>query len=832
MFSSIDEELKRALSLQQRGHIAEAVKIYKAILRNELRNPIANHNLGVIEAIHGNREIAIRLLATAVDESPRCPEFWISYIETLIANQEIRKARKELKKATKEGISKSSIKSLKKKLTSQGSADTQKTNTTTIAPSTSKKNEILNYFNSGDLHTSLELAISVTKQYPKDPFAWKVRAFTYQSLGRLEDALDSVQKAFELDDTDPAIVAQYGNILLRQGKYEQSIPFFEKSIKIAPNEIAAYANLGNALKQRGDLEQAKVVLKQSLSLSSKSYNAYNTLAVVCIDLHEISEAEKYLRKAIKIFPEFAEAHNNLGSVFKEQNKLKEAERCFLKAIKINPNYPSPLYNLGTILEQSKQYERALDYYEQAYSLSPALDYLLGSMVHLRMRLAIWTSYNEDIAQIASGIVDGRKICTAFTIQSLVDDPKVQLLSSQTYWDSCCKSNTLKIEEFGACSHHKIRVGYFSPDFHDHPVAHLTAELFKLHNRNYFEIYAFSLGAKTRDNYTDRIRSNVDHFIEITELSDAEIVSHARLLEIDIAVDLAGFTKNCRPNIFASGVAPVQIGYIGFLGSMGSESYDFIISEKTIIPEEHKKYYKEKIVYLPTYQVNDPNPVSIDSSLDADYFSIPTGVFVFCCFNDTYKISPETFASWGRILRNVPASVLMIYCNSETARLNLKKEMVNLGIDPSRLLVSNFLDRSKYLARYKYVDLFLDTLPYNSGATASDALRMGVPIITRIGNCFASRMCASLLNSVNMSELVTSTAAQYEDLAIELANDTEKLIQIKQRLSATTTSTKLFDAKFFTRNLESAFIEMKEQYLSKNPFTDIYINADSEIQKLG
>jgi protein O-GlcNAc transferase len=691
-----------------------------------------------------------------------------------------------------------------------------------LEPTTSQKQGMLDKYNTGNLDACLKLAISAAHEYPQDSFAWKLLSFVHTSLGQLEEALLSAETALKIDMTDAQLYAQYGTILLLKGDNAKSILPFRKSIDLDPNNSTAYTNLGNALNNVNKLEEAKSVLLKGIALKNSSYHAYNTLGTICIALGEIREAEPYLKKAILMNSEFPEAHNNLGTVYLKQNKLHEAKQSFLRAVQIKDKYVSALYNLAIVFEHEKEFERALAYYEQAYLLSPTLDYLMGSIVHLKRRLAIWEDYDKDVRQITHGILDGRRVCSAFTVQSLIDDPKVQLNASKTFWESCCKSKSLRATTFESYSHKKLKIGYFSPDFRNHPVSHLTAEVYNFHDRSLFEIYAFSFGAGSDDEFTDRIKSNVDHFYDVSNVSDAELVSLSRSLEIDIAIDLAGFTKSCRPNIFAMTAAPIQVGYLGFLGSMGSSSFDFIIADRIIIPEEHEDYYSEKIVYLPSYQANDSNLRLTNNIVNRDSFGIPTNAFVFCCFNDTYKITPDTFASWTRILRKVKSSVLMIYCSSKTAELNLKNEIEKAGIEPERLIVSGFLDRHNYLARYRHVDLFLDTQPYNSGATASDALRMGVPIITLMGRSFASRMCASLLSSINLEELITTSTTQYENVAIELAHNVEKLKIIRERLNSTLQSSMLFDTRRFTSNLEKAYLNMQEQRSKHQPFKNIYI----------
>jgi len=347
----------------------------------------------------------------------------------------------------------------------------------------------------------------------------------------------------------------------------------------------------------------------------------------------------------------------------------------------------------------------------------------------------------------------------------------------------------------------------------------------MHDRDNFEVHAFSYGLDIKDEMNLRIKAGVDYFHYVNSKSDKEIVMLARSLEIDIAVDLAGFTKDSRPGIFAMSAAPIQTSYIGYLGTMGTEYYNYLLADQIIIPEKNKKYYSEKIAYLPSYQVND-STVSLPKNIfTRQDIGLPEKGFVFCCFNSTYKITPTTFDSWGRILKHVDGSVLLIYADNESAKINLTKEIIHRGIHPSRLIFGKRLPPLEYLSRYRVADLFLDTQPYNAGATASDALRMGLPVLTFIGNSFSSRIAASLINALNLPELITSSSAEYESLAIHLAIYPEKLKIIKDKLIKNLLTSPLYNTALFTRHLESAYFSMYDKYQNRLEPDHIYVKLE-------
>jgi len=337
-----------------------------------------------------------------------------------------------------------------------------------------------------------------------------------------------------------------------------------------------------------------------------------------------------------------------------------------------------------------------------------------------------------------------------------------------------------------------------------------------------EIHAFSFGPDTKDEMNLRIKSGVDYFHDVRSMIYKEIAMLSRSFEIDIAVDLGGYTKESRTEIFALSAAPIQISYIGYLGTMGANYYDYLIADQVMIPKKNQKYYSEKIVYLPSYQVNDSKAPLPEITFTRKDLGLPETGFVYCCFNNSFKFTPTTFDSWGRILKEVDGSVLLIFADNDEAKINLTNEIILRGIQPNRIIFGKRLSKLEYLARYQVADLFLDTLPYNAGATASDALRMGLPVLTCLGNSLVSRMGASLLNAVNLPELVKTSQEEYESYAIELAMDPEKLKIIKNKLASNLPSAPLYDTPLFTRHLESAYLSMYDRFQKGQNSDHIYV----------
>ena len=504
-------------------------------------------------------------------------------------------------------------------------------------------------------------------------------------------------------------------------------------------------------------------------------------------------------------------HNNLGIVLKSLGQLDTALKSCKQALAIKPDYAEAHYNLGGTLEGLGKLDEAVESYDRAIILKPDINFILGVLLHTKMHLCIWDDLENRLNELTNKINNGEKVIVPFALLALIDNPDIQRKAAEIYANEEHPKSYLlsKIEPYP--KHKKIRIGYFSADFRDHPVSHLTAELYETHDRNQFEIYAFSFGSDTKDEMNLRIKSGVDHFHDVRMMSHKAVAMFTRSIELDIAVDLGGFTQNSRTGIFAMSAAPIQISWIGYPGTMGANYYDYLVADQTIIPEKNQKYYSEKIVYLPNYQVNDSKQSPSATIFTRQDLGLPEIGFVFCCFNNTFKFTPSTFDGWGKILKQVDGSVLLIYADNESAKINLTKEIAHRGIDPSRLIYGKRLPKSEYLARYRVADLFLDTLPYNAGTTASDALRMGLPVLTCQGNSFVSREASSVMNSINLPELITTTQEQYESLAIELATNPEKLKIIKDKLIDNLATSALYDTPLFTRHLETAYLKMYDRY---------------------
>jgi len=626
-----------------------------------------------------------------------------------------------------------------------------------------------------------------------------------EALGYLNTALKFLPK-------NSLTLSNLGNIFLDLKEYNKALEVYDKSIKIDPKYEEVWSNKGNVLFGLKRFEEALVHHDKALSLKPDYAEAWSNKGNTLNELKRHEEAIAHYDKALSLKPDYAEAWSNKGNTLNELKRHEEAIAHYDKALSLKPDYSEAWSNKGSALNELKRYEEAIAQYERALSLKPDIDWLYGDFFHTKMKVCLWNGHQEEVKNFTSTIDSHQKIIKPFALLSLSDNTFLHGQCCEIYVKDKCPFNPLLGPIPKSTQREKIRIGYFSADFHNHATGYLMAELFELHEKSQFELIGFSFGPIQNDEMRERLVRSFDQFVEVGGKSDVEIAQLSRNLNIDIAVDLKGFTQDSRTGIFAYRAAPIQVNYLGYPGTMGAEYIDYIIADKTLIPTQSQQFYSEKVAYLPdSYQTNDRKRVISDKQFTRHELGLPDQGFVFCCFNNNFKILPETFASWMRILNVVEGSVIWLFQDNPWAVENLKKEALNHGVDASRLIFADRMLLAEHLARHQQADLFIDTFPYNAHTTASDALWAGLPVLTLIGQSFASRVAASLLNAVGLPELITDTKEGYEAMAIELAAEPEKLAAIKQKLQENRNITPLFDTPLFTKNLEAAYIKMMERY---------------------
>jgi predicted O-linked N-acetylglucosamine transferase (SPINDLY family) len=664
----------------------------------------------------------------------------------------------------------------------------------------------------------LKRAIKVNS---KNSDAFYNLGLAYDSFNQKNNAIESYQKAVLINSRNYKAYNNKSKSERELGLYDIAIVSAEAAIRIKPDYLEAHYNHGIALQELGRHDEALASYNTAIRIKADYAEAYNNRGIALQQLGRPDEALASFNKAISIKPDYAEALNNRGIALNEWERPNEAIASYDKAISIKADYADAHYNRGIALKTLKRFDEAVASYDRALQHKPNLDYLIGELQHTKMFICDWTDFDHQNDIIVQQIIGRQKSSLPFIALALTDNPKTHQLCTQTYVQDKYPSK----QSLGPITKHlkqdKIRVGYFSADFRNHAVSYLTAQLFETHDKEKFETIAFSFGPNKPDEMQARLAQSFDQFIDVHKQSSEAVAQLARSMGIDIAVDLGGFTANSPTGVFAYRAAPIQLSYIGYLGTMSAEYFDYLIADRTIIPTHLQQYYCEKIVYLPSYQVNDNKRVIADKPFTRQELGLPDTGFVFCCFNNNYKITPTTFDGWMRILKAVKGSVLFLYAEYGQ-EANLKKEAEKSGVDAQRLVFGKRIVREEYLARYQACDLFLDTLPYNAGTTASDALWAGLPVLTLMGESFASRVAASLLTAIELPELITATQPEYEALAIELATNPQKLAAIKQKLSDHRLTTPLFNTPLFTKHLETAYTHMMERYWSDLPPEHLYI----------
>jgi len=604
-----------------------------------------------------------------------------------------------------------------------------------------------------------------------------------------------------------------GVVHYQREEYDEAIRKIDNALEVNPNAAVAHNSRGAALKELKRYDAALVSYERAIELKPGYADAINNRAVVLHALKRFVEAQAACEQAIALKPDFAEAFYNCGNAFGALKRFNEALANYDRAIALKPDYAEAFKCRGAMLAELKRFPEALASYDRAVALKPDLRYLRGERLHLKMNLCDWTDFDGDCSRIGSAIASRVASATPFQLLATPLGPDDQLRCARL----------LVAEEFPASprqlwcgeryDHDRIRIAYLSADFREHPVSYLIAGLFERHDRRKFEIFGISFGADDAGETRARLKRGVDHFIDVDRHSDLQAAILLRELEIDIAIDLMGLTGNTRLGIFAQRPSPIQVSYLGYAGTTGATYIDYIIADSFLIPDDQQHHFQEKVVQLPdSFQANDAGrPIArhVPSRLEA---GLPERSFVFCCFNNMAKITPDVFAVWMRLLREVEGSVLWLAAGESFAIGNLVREAISRGVSPDRLIFAPKVMRQEdHLSRHRLADLFLDTRYFNAHSTASDALWAGLPVLTCSGATYASRVAGSLLNAVGLPELVTFSLTDYEALALTLARDPALLGSIRRRLAGNRDSCPLFDTGRFARDLEAAYTTMWQRH---------------------
>ena len=616
------------------------------------------------------------------------------------------------------------------------------------------------------------------------------------------------------------------NALNSLGRLEAALEDYDRAISLNPAYVYAWCNRGSVLERLERREEALASYDRALALDSKDSLTYYNRGSVLKDLKRFEEALASYDAAIALNENFAEAYVNRGNVLQEQRRHEEAVASFGRAIELKPVFPEAYQGRGISLYALKRFKKAQDDHDKAIEIDPAGKYLPGMRLQTKIYACRWDGLDQDLDLVTEGIRAGKPVCVPLTLAAVLDRPALQRSVAEIWVrDQILGGLDKKVDlgpiigglpgrspEFPA----KIRIGYFSADFWMHPVACLTAGMFERHDRSKFEVTAFAFGPERSDAMVARLAKAFDRFVNVRQKSDLEVAALARELNIDIAIDVSGLTEHCRTKIFALRAAPIQINFLGYPGTMGAPFMDYLIADGTVIPRAQQAHYMEKVVYLPnSFMPFDSSYAISDRTFTREELGLPSTAFVFCCFNNNNKITPEVFDRWMRIMKRVEGSVLWLSQANATAAGNLRTEAERRGVAGARLIFAErMVSSSEHLARLRAADLFLDTFPYNAHATAMDALWAGVPLLTLAGESFASRVAASLLRTAGLGEFIASSPAEYEEKALGAVLSPGGLGEARRKLAER--ATPLFDTDRYTRDLEAAYEAIFERHQSGLP----------------
>jgi len=651
------------------------------------------------------------------------------------------------------------------------------------------------------------------------------KGLTLHKAGKLEEAKLIYEKLLKKDSNNFELLNLIGVVSLQLKKYDEAIVLINKAININSKHHALYNNLGAVYKELQQYDEAIKNFKTAIELSPNYAEAYNNLGIIFKKLKQYNESYNFYIKSIKLRPFYAEAYNNLGILYEEIKNFKDALVNFNKAIELNPNYVDAYKNRANLYSGNKEYLLAIEDYNKLKVLDPNKCSFYESHIFFnKNQICDWQDYEKNILKLRNDLKDNKDIFSTLRILFYIDSLEViknniNKFNNQEYDLDSSPKIKLKISK-----KEKIRVGYYSSDFREHAVSHMLINVLESHNRDNFEIIGFNFSKYRDDKMTKRIASACDKFFDTKKISDQDIISQSRNLEIDIAIDLNGKTADNRENIFIKRVAPIQINFLGYPGTVGNYM-DYIVADNYVIPNESCKLYFEKIIYMPSCFL--PHDGSKKNLINTNYgkkkFNLPESSFIYCCFNSAYKIDPIIFNCWMKILKKTKNTVLCLISTNDSCKNNLKMEAAKEKIDTNRIIFAPFVPREAIFERYDHCDLFLDTFPYGAHSTANEALTSGLPLLTISGESFQSRVSASLLNSLSIPELIKSNIQDYENYAVYLANYPDKLKDIRNKLFLSVKNSNTFNAKIYTKNLEKAYQQIYDNHRQNLAPENIYIN---------
>ena len=599
----------------------------------------------------------------------------------------------------------------------------------------------------------------------------------------------------------------YAVILFELKKYDDAIKQWKKAIELNPKYHFGHNNLGNAYLKKKNFKEALNCYHKAIHIKPDYYEAHHNKGNVLRKTNDFVNAIESFDKALKIKSDYLPALKNITELHVMQKNFSEAIKMLDRISIYDPSNVKTYIQKANIFFEKNFFKEGIKNYQTAYDLNPEHPFLLGDFIHANAKICHWKDFDNQLKKLEKNILNKNESTNPFIASTLFDSPKLSYETAKI-WQGHFKSENKDYKNYLGTNKKKIKLGFYSADFRTHAMGHLMVQMLESHDKSLFELHGFYFGPtiNNQDLLQKRILRCFDSFNEIKYQDDQSVFDLSKKLEIDIAIDMMGHTgDNNRFTIFLKKLAPIQINFLGYPGTSGSKAIDYIVADKVIIPERNQKYFTEKIIYLPdTYQANEDIKKISDKNLTKEMFGLPQDKFIFCSFNSNSKINPKIFSLWMSILSKAKESVLWIMSDNIISEENLKNFALKSGIDVKRLIFAKLMPLDEHLKRLQLGDLILDTFPYNAHTTCSDALRVNLPVLTIKGESFPSRVAASLLNSINMNELVTENIEEYEKLALKIFNNNDYFENIKFKIKENKISSNLFNSAIYTKNIEKAY----------------------------
>lgn len=655
-------------------------------------------------------------------------------------------------------------------------------------------------FNNKEYQKVIDSSLKLIEQNYRITVIFNLLGTSYYLLKKYEKALNYYYEGINLDPDNDEINRNIGKCYLSQKKYKDAEIFFNKALNIKKDNPDALFNLGLIKILSNEINKAIQFLNRALNSRPNFTECIYNLGICYKNLGDFKTAINYYLKVIEINPNHLKAYNNLGVCYLILNDHNNALNILNKCLAKNPNYSFAYNNLGSVYVALKNFKDAEVFFEKAYSLNKNLLNAGIQKIYLKRRQFDWSSENE----ISSIMLDSVRLDTdviPWQCFGMEDNPENHLIRATKY----SRKFKLKSENLHVYNNDKIRIGYFASDFYHHPGMINMLGIFKSHDRNKFQIIGFYYGEIKKDEMHYRIKESFDEFYYVDKLNDKEIAELSKKNKIDIAVNRSGHTDKARGNIFSYKPAPIQINYLGYPGTLGQEGIDYIIADRFVIPKEYENFFSEKIIYLSdSFYPKDQSRVISSKKFSRNNLGISKNSFVYCSFNNSYKITSEELKIWGNILGNVKDSYLLLLSNNEEMKENLTGELIKNKINPAQVKFLDYLSFQDHMARHEICDLFLDSFNINAHTSAVDSLWAGLPILTKVGKSFCSRICGSILQSVGFNELITYSTNEYEIKAIYFGRNKGEINKIKNKIIKLKKQKKFYDIKKYTRKLEKAF----------------------------